>query len=341
MNGIRILLIVLIVVVVVVAIMAVQNANDDSVSTPTPIFISVPPAEEDTPPVPVISTIPAGYLLAQPPLQYTEIANVGKGWIINDAEYYFGSGFRQDVTAITMPGITYISDLNFDDNIFERLETFSAPDLVAISNFEFGDFDDGLFMTLSAPKLKYIYDEFQLYDFEANNLNVTLPVLETANQIYFDNMEGFITFSAPVLKTITEQFYAYECAGLTTLNVPMATYIHEIDVEDCNDLTTLDVSSVEIINRLYIQNCDALVTFSLPSLTGITGDNSIYLEAAFDVATVDLLLSQLAALDGTNGTIILENQDIYLEGNNASPTSSGPGSSIAILEARGNTVFYN
>jgi len=61
---------------------------------------------------------------------------------------------------------------------------------------------------------------------------------------------------------------------------------------------------------------------------------------AFDQTSVDNLLVALAALDGTNGTILYENHTVTITGTSSAPSATGLAAKTT-LQNRGCTVTTN
>jgi hypothetical protein len=87
----------------------------------------------------------------------------------------------------------------------------------------------------------------------------------------------------------------------------------------------------------------ALTTFQLPSTLKQIGNgagNVVITSAALNQASVDSILVQLAALDGTNGTTLFSTRTVTITGTSSTPSATGLAAK-ATLVARGCTVTTN
>jgi hypothetical protein len=128
-----------------------------------------------------------------------------------------------------------------------------------------------------------------------------------------------------------------------TFNLNSLTYVgSHIIISNYPD-TSVSFSLLTEVGSFGIygnSNLTSLIIGTIGTLKTIYGTTDVT-ENALNVASVNGILALLVSLDGTNGTTLYENNQVYLQsGTNAAPTGQGL-IDKATLEARGCTVTTN
>jgi len=131
------------------------------------------------------------------------------------------------------------------------------------------------------------------------------------------------------LTTVVGVFLFQTMAALTSISIPIIERI---------GTTTTSGSVIALTSGTA-----ALTTFQLPSTLKQIGNgagNVVITSAALNQASVDSILVQLAALDGTNGTTLFSTRTVTITGTSSTPSATGLAAK-ATLVARGCTVTTN
>lgn len=261
---------------------------------------------------------------------------------------------------ITIPGTgAWASSISIEEDTPEGLGTLSFPNLVGTTgDFYFSYFID--LASLSAPELVFVGDEFDVYSL-ASLTNLSAPALRVVcGDFGIAYCNSLVNVEMPALEYI-DYLDIYENMALETLEFPALTKIRRIYMYNNPELTTLSFPLVEeIYDDMEINQNSSLSSISLPSivrlkyvsvsnltswtygenLVEVDGDQNFY-SCALDQTSVDHILTTLAGLDGTGGTVAYEGRSVTLNGDfNAIPSSEGL-AAIAVLEGRSCVVSFN
>ena len=155
--------------------------------------------------------------------------------------------------------------------------------------------------------------------------------------------------------TLTSQHVGFSftnMTGITSLILPNTLHT-DLYIQDCANITEVDLPTVELIGGInFGQSCTSLTTFNIGSSLKRVGfypnkylennyfDSLIQITCPLDQASVDNVLVRLAALDGTNGTTIFDNQIVNLSGACSTPSQTGL-DAVAVLQGRNCLVNHN
>ncbi|MEM9339281.1 MAG: hypothetical protein AAGA66_11170 [Bacteroidota bacterium] len=251
------------------------------------------------------------------------------------------------VTDVDLSGFTELVELVVTNN--GDLQTLKAPELTSI----FGAFDitsndqlqrvefPVLESALGVTGISIVGDKIESVDFSAiqrgklfieseEEVSFKFPV--NIPEVSLDLILGNPTLDLPIVQ-IDELDVSTEVTK--ELSFPSLERVNEINFFDAG-LTSLSLPSLSFIgSSLEIDFHQQLTTFSLPSLTSLGDDGgAISLNSnSFNTATVDLILSQLAAIDPP-----FSEWEIYLRQSTAAPPSAQGETDAATIRANGNTV---
>lgn len=196
--------------------------------------------------------------------------------------------------------------------------------------------------TLVSPDLAGSINEI---DFNANTImtSMSFPALIATGEISVNNNSALESFEAPLLQVVSGQ----------------------LAIRYSNSLTAVDLSALKVVGAIYLGDLAALTSFALPAIVSFGGfwdeevgglgalesftlgatlkectGNVVFgstSEAILNEASVDNILVRLAALDGTNGTVIYGGRTVNLAGTCAAPSAAGLAAKV-VLEARMCTV---
>lgn len=202
--------------------------------------------------------------------------------------------------------------------------------------------------------------------------NITCPLLTyVGTNFSIGNNIAFPTIMFPVLATVDGNFTLTELAGCTSVNFPLLTAVGgNFNVSSLPVCVAANFNTLtEIKGKLNISLSPALTTLSFsslehigtnltvgnainigPTMTGLTifelsnnlkqVNGSVYINCAMSAVAIDNFLTQLARLDGLNGTVAFSNKSITITGPSAAPSTVGLDAK-AILVGRGCTVTTN
>jgi len=172
-----------------------------------------------------------------------------------------------------------------------------------------------------------------------------------------------------VLQGDMDVYGATELPALVTWDLSSLRLVTGYLAPQLPSATSFTWTALEECAFIVIGSCPALTTISTPALVRLTEDStegSVYVQAgtdalttwlcpstlmevfagvkmtgpALDEASVDSWLVRLAALDGTAGTTLFENQIVTITGTSAAPSATGA-AAAAVLVLRGCTVTTN
>jgi hypothetical protein len=276
----------------------------------------------------------------------------------NDESIKMVVGPYPDLQSLSFPHLEFTSTI-IDMRDMTVLTSLSFPLLqrsdIILQNLS-------MLSTISFPSLEIVPFELTIRDeiHDAAVTTIDFPALTTmySNEdddhysyfsIYSLSGLGFpnlTTINLPLLR-ILSYFYIIAPA-LTSINLPSLESIGIFEFIKCNLLTT--VTFPKLIRHhgtttgydfiIVTDGCPLLANITLPtSLLEVKGNINIT-SAALTQASVDNILTRMAALNGTNGTTSYNNKTIVLTGTSASPSAIGLAAK-SILEARGCTITVN
>ena len=242
-----------------------------------------------------------------------------------DGVYGISNSFNVNLTnrylqTITSPSLKFIfSTISFVTS--NTLTTFSMPSLIYITSLAITS--SGL-TTLNCPELVY-----------AGNLQISASSLTSFN---FPNLKYIITLSSTLSSATSVDFPSLEVVDSSfSLNAPLVASAEFPELTGFG----LSVTSGAAIATFF---GSALTYLRFPKLKKIGGQATVKIltfSNPFDQSTVDHVLVVLAAMDGTNGTMILSTCTININCVGASAPSATGLAAKATLVARGCTVTHN
>lgn len=237
------------------------------------------------------------------------------------------------MTSVSFPALTSVFGGSFLIDTMPALTSISVPNLAYLySGLSFKTCN--AIVSMSFPALAST-DGTNQWDTLNSLTTISLPALvRSAGSLTFKALPALTSLTFPALtqlgvktntsgQTIYGQggFQAQTCAALTAINFPVVNYMAGID---------LSVGGTAAVTT---------ITFGVPF---VRCDGNINItSAALNQTTVDLILSRLAALDGTGGTSAYSSpKTVKIQGTSATPSAAGL-TSKATLVARGVTVTHN
>ena len=211
--------------------------------------------------------------------------------------------------------------------------------------------------TFSAPVMTYLRGELYIENSPALTLVSCPALIFSDNEIYVNGCLSLETINFESLMIVDDTLVFDSLPLLTSLNLSSLVEVqYTIRFSDCDALASISLPELVKCDGFYVLGCPLITSFSLPSIvtisasfqsdsvTSISWPNLKEITGAFEVmsilteAQVDSFLALLVGLDGTNGTSLYENQNVYLNNNSSAPPSSAGLASKAILVARGCSV---
>jgi hypothetical protein len=172
--------------------------------------------------------------------------------------------------------------------------------------------------------------------------SISLPSLEVINGTLLSTSSAITTVSLPKLLHGGFSFTG-STAGLTSLTFPELKVLVGFDISGTKSgLTSISFPKVEQMTGTFTlpTTSNALTNFSFGnSLRNLVG-NFVTTSNSLNQTSVDHILTTLANLNGSNGTIAYSSKTITITGGAAAPSAAGLAAK-AILIARGCTVTHN
>lgn len=220
---------------------------------------------------------------------------------------------------ISFPSLEYAEDFNLN---FVPQSSLNLPKLRGGQLYFQGNNN---LTTISLPEL--VIGTMSVFT-NSSISSIVLPKLKSLN-ITINQCSVLDTLSTPLLERISNIFIGGSPL-LTSLNTDNVKYVFSFSLNTVG-VTTLSFPKVEIVYNSF--TLDGTSNVPLTQFTfgdtlkqyGQGGMNATGLTIAtgLNQASVDNILIRLAALDGTNGTTLLNNRSINLGGSNASPSATG------------------
>lgn len=160
---------------------------------------------------------------------------------------------------------------------------------------------------------------------------------------YLDTLPSVASISLPALVEVAgDIIYWQHLAGVTSIDLSSLTAAVGLYLIDIPALPALSLPAIVNISKgILLDNLSSTTSFSLGSgLLNISCNSSTNITVTatpLDQSSVDGLLVQLAALDGTGGTTSFDGHTVNLADLCAAPSATGLAAK-ATLEGRGNTV---
>jgi hypothetical protein len=272
---------------------------------------------------------------------------------------------QQNVTSLTLSGITNAGFTLPSGTNWPSLTSFSLPDAVICSSFP----TTITFSTLDLPSLKIISGAFTPTATALTSISaLNNVVLVTGNWAPTINNAAVTSLNLTSLKYVGGNF-AGSYGNITSFNVPaLETIVGNCNPTSCPILTSINFSSLKsigaiisptilasltsltfpVIERILgsisiVSGTAALTTFTLGSSLkqiGIGTGNVVLSSCALNQASVDDILVRLAALDGTGGTTTFNSRTVTITGTSSTPSATGLAAKSTLV-ARGCTVTNN
>lgn len=249
--------------------------------------------------------------------------------VVEDFNPTLAPGLPMDFTALRYVGGTFQPVCS----------TTGAVDF-ALLGYVGGGFSPGLSSASSVDfsSLATVGSDFDATLSEIGALD--LPALTRVGGAFEPNVPSATTLGVPLLASIGN--INLNNAGVVALSFPSLTTAGGISITNCGAMTSLDLSAFESTTdgAIFVTGCGALTTVTFGALTQVLGDVN-FDGCALNEATVDAILVELAALDGTGGTTSYNIHTITLSGGTSTePSVTGLAAKVT-LEGRGCEVIVN
>jgi hypothetical protein len=273
--------------------------------------------------------------------------------------------------SVQMGGTVYGSNERWIDSLIyidRWTESLAINGVYGISNFFSVNATNRYLQTITSTSLKFIFSTIS-YATSNSLTTFSMPSLIYLNSLSITS-SGLTTLNCPEL--VYAGNLAISASSLTSFNFPNLKYIITLS-STLSSATSVNFSSLEVVDSSFSLNAPLVASAEFPELTGfglsVTSGTAIgtffgsaltYLRFPklkkiggqatsknltfsnpFGQSTVDHVLVVLAAMDGTNGTMILSTWTININGVGASAPSATGLAAKATLVARGCTVTHN
>lgn len=240
---------------------------------------------------------------------------------------------------------------NFSINGYSLLSSVSAPSLTTATSISLGNLNN--LNTLSFPNLTSIsgYIDFSAYSPVSLSI-VNFQSLTTARFQFYGSYLGINQIDSFYFPALTSFSGVIFSQNITTIDLPILTTLRnneDIQITTYSPTLTsvvftglVDIksSSINISSNSALNYVALGVNGTLKSCKDYTSIN-LTDNAISDTQDIDDILVAFASLDGTNGTTISYNGQLYLQGGtNAAPTLVGQ-NAITTLLNRGWQVTTN
>jgi hypothetical protein len=246
------------------------------------------------------------------------------GYLTTSNVFAFSIQYMRNLTSVNFPALTSVAGSFLANTL--TVTSISLP-LLSVIGGSFVGFGNSL-TAINMPSLKAVGANFNPSGTAVTSMNVS--ALETVQgTLTVSALPLLTTMDLPSLKNVLLGFSIFNMGALTTITVPQVVVIAgAIITGTAISLTT---------------GTAALTTFQLPTTLKQVGGavgGVLITSAALNQASVDSILVRLAALDGTNDTIVFSNRAVTITGTSATPSATGLAAK-ATLVARGCTVTNN
>lgn len=232
-------------------------------------------------------------------------------------------------TIPTFPTTTNLTSITFRDLKY----IFASGSTATLSN---------TLASLSFPELLFLAPGITFAGTPALT-TLSFPKLEVIGGTFTNNILAITSFSFPELLEMSS--FADTSTAITSYSFPKLKVSGGINLTGTkSSLTSITFPAIEYINGITFPTTSAaLATFTFGSTLkafGTTTGNFVTTSNSLNQASVDNILIRLAALDGTNGTILFSSRTVTITGTSATPSAAGLAAK-ATLQARGCTVTTN
>lgn len=234
-----------------------------------------------------------------------------------------------NLPAVNLTNLTDAAGLNFRQ--LSAMTTFSAPALVSCSGpLTFG----GTALTsLSLPALTGVQN---------GALTVSDSTSEESSVASVSGNASLTSISAPSLVLADLGLNLSAITALTSVNFSALALIGSLNLEGASPLTTFALPALVRCGPITVSRMASLTTFTLGATLKQVYGNVALTGCALNQASVDGVLSRLAGLNGSGGTVSFNGPlTVALNGGTSSAPSSAGLTSKATLQSRGVTVIHN
>ena len=259
---------------------------------------------------------------------------------------FVGSNFNPNtmaaLTSLSLPALTGVGG-TFNPNTMIALTSLSLPALTTVGG-NFNPSTMAALTSLSFPALTTVGGTFNPHTMAALT-SLSFPALTTVGGTFNPNtMAALTSLIVPALEFVGSNFNPSTMAALTSLSFPALTTVGgTFNPNTMAALTSLSLPVIEVLGNgiSTTSQTAALTTMEIGASLKLCGGNVTITSAALNQTSVDNLLVRLAALDGTNGTMLFgTGKTVTITGTSATPSAAGLAAK-AILVARGCSVTHN
>lgn len=169
---------------------------------------------------------------------------------------------------------------------------------------------------------------------------LSFPKLEVIGGTFINNIVTVTSYSFPELLEMNT--FTDTSTAVTSYSFPKLKVSGGINLTGTkSSLTSITFPAIEYINGIIFSTTSAaLTTFTFGSTLKAISGNFVTTSNSLNQASVDNILIRLAALDGTNGTLLFSSRTVTITGGSSTPSAAGL-TAKATLQARGCTVTTN
>jgi hypothetical protein len=275
--------------------------------------------------------------------------------IVQDSFYL--SGFGGVLQTVSANNLSFIGGtLEIYSNGFTDGPDLEFPSLQLIASNIYIDYNNqynGLSNTAapSFPALEAVGSSIQIYQNSFNSYPefTSLERVDWSFEFYnnFCNENDYSGPGAPALITVPGYLQYYGNDNMTS--IPEFTNLTTVGywIQFYGNSSLPAFPSLPALENIFnggieAYDCTSMTTVGtfLPVIKSIGGDVN-FQNCALDESSIDAVLAKLVSLDGTNGTTLYQNRNVYLHyGTNAIPSAQGL-TDVATLQGRGCNVYVN
>lgn len=171
-------------------------------------------------------------------------------------------------------------------------------------------------------------------------LNLNVPKVEFIQNLSI-SAGGINSLNFPELLQINSISISSN-SNATSYSFPKLKWLGQMSMSGSSNVTTISFPSIEVVtgNLTMHSTATSLVNFTFGSSLKFFAGNFVTTSNSLNQASVDNILIRLAALDGTNGTILFSSRTVTITGTSATPSAAGLAAKNTLI-ARGCTVTTN
>lgn len=186
------------------------------------------------------------------------------------------------ITTIYLPRLVSVGG-NFEIAGLRSLVSFAVPELKQVMGILSlrGNGIMGTIETLSFPKLEQVGDQMNIYAFDGTSIKI--PVLKTCAGLAWEGARNLTSIEAPALKQLFGSSKFQNFSNVTSISLPLVTYIENLELVGLDNLTTIEMSQLKSAKNIKFDTLRKLAnlkclgslneiaeTLSLQNLSGLT-----------------------------------------------------------------------